>query len=705
MITNRLTIRNKLLLVSVLSAFFISVVTLVITYYVSQISTMKEVRNDVNTLNQKILNLMQLEKNFSLTNNKRIKNSFDKLYFENQNFIKDLVIKLNKYDLPAKKVIEYNKKLNNYNKLFQKLYKIKKEVGFTRDVGDYGKLRRTVRKGKNLILPNNDTKLISYLQELRKLEMEFIITHFDKYSNKTLKQIDKIILRVNQSKTFSNQDIKSLNIIFKRYKKLFKKISFNIDQLGLFKDTGLYPKLNNSIEEAQKFLKHTVNSIDKSITTKIDKYNIEIWAISITFIILNLIVLYYISNKTIIKPIKDFELGLLNFFKYLNQEVETVQLLKVHSNDEIGQMAKHINENINKTKKLIDNDKMLLNSIMTVLAEFQEGDLSKRITDSSSNESLNTLTTLINKMANNLEKNIKSILSVLDEYKLYNYKNRISNDNVKAHFHELGNGINNLADSITKILIENRTNGVDLDNSSNTLLDSVENLKNNINISTKSIQQTSSQIDSVTNKINLSCNDVEEMASFSNELTTSVKEGEILAKKTTLAMDEINLQVSSINKAIEVIDQIAFQTNILSLNAAVESATAGEAGKGFAVVAGEVRNLANRSAQAAKEIKTLVENSKLKTVEGKSIADKMINGYSNLSTNINNTTILIDKVSKSYLEQQESLEDINYSISSSLDKTKSNADIVKNSFDVAKNTDKIAKEILKETEKTEFVGK
>jgi methyl-accepting chemotaxis protein len=68
-------------------------------------------------------------------------------------------------------------------------------------------------------------------------------------------------------------------------------------------------------------------------------------------------------------------------------------------------------------------------------------------------------------------------------------------------------------------------------------------------------------------------------------------------------MEDINTQVTAINEAISVIDQIAFQTNILSLNAAVEAATAGEAGRGFAVVAAEVRNLASRSAEAANEIK------------------------------------------------------------------------------------------------------
>ena len=107
-----------------------------------------------------------------------------------------------------------------------------------------------------------------------------------------------------------------------------------------------------------------------------------------------------------------------------------------------------------------------------------------------------------------------------------------------------------------------------------------------------------------------------------------------------------------------VIDQIAFQTNILSLNAAVEAATAGEAGKGFAVVAQEVRNLASRSAEAANEIKALVGTATQKANDGKKISDEMIKGYEELNENITQTISLINDVEAASKEQQTGIEQI-----------------------------------------------
>ena len=410
-------------------------------------------------------------------------------------------------------------------------------------------------------------------------------------------------------------------------------------------------------------------------------------------------------SSVVIKSLNNFKEGLLSFFSYLNRESSTVSLLNDKAEDEFGEMAKVVNDNIAKTEKSIEDDRNVIDETIAVLGKFEKGDLGQRLNMNVSNPSLMQLKDVLNNMASNLENNINNVLNVLEQYSNYKYLNKIDQKGLTEQLLKLANGVNTLGDSITGMLIENKTNGLTLEDSSNILLTNVDKLNVSSNEAASSLEETAAAIEEITSNIRNNTQNIAKMTTFSNGVTASASEGERLANQTTQSMDEINTQVNLINESITVIDQIAFQTNILSLNAAVEAATAGEAGRGFAVVAAEVRNLAARSAEAAKEIKTIVENATKKANQGKDIANNMISGYKDLNENISQTINLIQDIEMSSKEQLTGIEQINDAVNQLDQQTQKNAAVASQTHDVAVLTDEIAKLIVSDANAKEFVGK
>ncbi|WP_418186298.1 methyl-accepting chemotaxis protein [Aliarcobacter vitoriensis] len=476
--------------------------------------------------------------------------------------------------------------------------------------------------------------------------------------------------------------------------------------------------LEQSIEAYSEHLHHFENEIEKEIQ-KVEnnlKSNVnEIIALSkdslfegIVLLVIGVLIGFTVSVviiKQISKSLDSFKLGLLGFFAYLNRESNTTELLEDSSKDEFGQMAKVVNENIIKTKAGIEEDRKLIDETISVLSEFEQGDLCQRLNIEVSNPALMQLKEVLNNMAYNLENNIDNVLKVLEQYSNYNYLNKINEKGLKEHLLKLASGVNHLGDSITQMLVENKSNGLTLDKSSNVLLGNVDKLNLSSNEAAASLEETAAALEEITSNIRNNTNSIAQMASFSKNVTQSASQGENLANQTNVSMDEINAQVTAINEAISVIDQIAFQTNILSLNAAVEAATAGEAGKGFAVVAQEVRNLASRSAEAAKEIKDIVELATLKANEGKDIANNMIEGYKDLNSNISQTMNLISDIQNASNEQLLGIEQINDAVNQLDQQTQQNAMVASQTHDIAIVTDEIAKLIVSDTNEKEFIGK
>ena len=479
--------------------------------------------------------------------------------------------------------------------------------------------------------------------------------------------------------------------------KILKKIAYSkyIKELNWTIVTGIY--IDDIYKHIDEMEINNENNLNDSITQTV--------LISLLLLIVSSLMVIFVVSKVFTKPLKDFEHGIISFFKYLNRESNSIEHLDDTKEDELGVMSKLVNTNIIKTKTCIDEDRNIIDATVATLAEFEKGDLSQKVNVSSTNPSLNELTRLLNQMGSNLQNNIGGILSVLNEYTLYNYTQKVNTKAIKKDLLELANGVNSLGDSITGMLIENKKNGLILGKSSTILLKNVNTLNHNSNTAAVALEQTAASLEQVTSNISSNTQNIVKMSHHANEVTKSVNSGQKLASETTLAMDEINNEVTAINEAINVIDQISFQTNILSLNAAVEAATAGEAGKGFAVVAQEVRNLASRSAEAANEIKALVENASAKANNGKKISDDMISGYTHLNESISQTLQIITDIEASSKEQLSGIEQINVAVSSLDKQTQENANIASETHEVANQTDEIAKIVVHNANKKEFIGK
>ncbi|MDX9900194.1 MAG: methyl-accepting chemotaxis protein [Aliarcobacter sp.] len=453
----------------------------------------------------------------------------------------------------------------------------------------------------------------------------------------------------------------------------------------------------------EKQLKQINTNATEAKKDAVNTMNIVLIAIAIVAIIFFLGFSLLLSNQ-LIATINNFQKGLLSFFGYLNKESTNVEMLDDANHDEFGAMAKIVNQNIIKTKNSIDSDNLFLEEIKQIILTIKDGFLNKRLDNKTQTQSLEELRHHINDMLTSLQSrvctNINDISLALEKYANLDFTYRIKGCNSGVTV-----GLNNLANIINDMLVENKSNGLTLDSSSVILLKNVDTLNRNSNEAAAALEETAAAVEEISSNISNNTQNIVKMSQLASSVTDSASKGEKLANQTTDAMNEIDEEVNAINEAITVIDQIAFQTNILSLNAAVEAATAGEAGKGFAVVAAEVRNLASRSADAAKEIKILVETATKKADQGKKISEDMISGYKMLNDNISQTIELIKNVEGSSKEQLAGIEQINDAISALDQQTQQNAIIATQTYEVAIQTDTIAKLVVSNANAKEFIGK
>ena len=323
-----------------------------------------------------------------------------------------------------------------------------------------------------------------------------------------------------------------------------------------------------------------------------------------------------------------------------------------------------------------------------------EGQLDKRIDYSNYEGFMAGLGEGINSLMNAVVAPIKEGKRVMSALAEGDLTKKMDGD-FKGEFAELRDAINESVTNLFNMVNEIRSASGNIASGSGEIAQGNADLSQRTEEQASSLEETASSMEEMTSTVKQNADNARQANQLASEARTQAEKGGAVVTNAITAMSEINSSSKKISDIIGVIDEIAFQTNLLALNAAVEAARAGEQGRGFAVVAGEVRNLAQRSAGAAKEIKSLIKDSVEKVDEGSKLVDESGATLTEIVSAVQKVSDIIAEISAAGQEQSSGIEQVNKAVMQMDEMTQQNAALVEQAASASESMEEQAKGLIK----------